>query len=201
MLAYIKGYLAHLTPTYAIVESKEGLGYHLNISLNTYTEIQGKGDVTLYTYIHISGGAQTPIIPSLFGFAKEAEREMFVHLLSVSGVGASTVRLILSALKPDDLVGAIASGDVGTFQRIKGVGPKTAQRIILDLKDKISKSQPASAISGSVLSNNAGQEALSALVMLGFNRTQAQTVVQKLVRQSNDTPTVEGLIKDALKQL
>lgn len=201
MLAYIKGYLAQLTPTYAIIESKEGLGYHLNISLNTFTEIQGKGDVTLFTYIHISGGAQTPIIPSLFGFAREAEREMFVHLLSVSGVGASTVRLILSALQADDIITAIATGDVGTFQRIKGVGPKTAQRIILDLKDKITKAQPASAISAGVLSNNTGQEALSALVMLGFNKTQAQTVVQKLVRQSNGTHTVEGLIKEALKHL
>ncbi|HZG01562.1 MAG TPA: Holliday junction branch migration protein RuvA [Chitinophagales bacterium] len=201
MIAYIKGYLALLTPTYAIVESKEGLGYQLNISLNTYTEIQGSGDVKLFTYIHISGGAQSPIVASFYGFHTEAEREMFVHLLSVSGVGASSVRLILSALKPDDLVGAIASGDVGTFQRIKGVGPKTAQRIILDLKDKITKAQPSAAISSSVLSNNAGQEALSALVMLGFNRTQAQTVVQKLVRQSDGTPTVEGLIKDALKHL
>lgn len=201
MIAYIKGFMSALTPTYAILESKEGLGYHINISLNTYTAIQGKGDVQLFIYLHVSGGAQTPIVPMFFGFATEAEREVFVHLLSVSGVGASTVRLILSALQPQDVVNAIAGNDVTTFQRIKGVGPKTAQRIILELKDKLARMQPGSAISAAVVGNNAQQEALSALVMLGFNRTQAQQVLQKLSRQADGPSSVEGLIKEALKHL
>ena len=201
MIAYIKGYMSQLTPTYAVVETKDGLGYHVNISLNTYTAIHGKGDVQLFTYIHISGGAQSPIVPSLFGFASEAEREVFVHLLSVSGVGASTVRLILSALQPQDVVNAIANNDVSTFQRIKGIGLKTAQRLILELKDKVNKAQPGSPISAVVIGNNASQEALSALIMLGFNRTQAQQVLQKIAKQSDGPSTVEGLIKEALKQL
>jgi holliday junction DNA helicase RuvA len=201
MIAYIKGFMSALTPTHAVIESKEGIGYHINISLNTYTQIQGKGDVQLFTYVHISGGAQSPIVPQLFGFASEAEREVFVHLLSVSGVGASTVRLILSALQPNDVVNAIASDDVGTFQRIKGIGLKTAQRLILELKDKLAKVQSGAAISAAVAGNNASQEALSALVMLGFNRTQAQQVLNKLSRQADGPSSVEGLIKEALKHL
>jgi Holliday junction DNA helicase RuvA len=201
MIAYIKGYLAVITPTYAVVESKDGIGYHVNISLNTYTAIHGKGDAQLFIYLHISGGAQTPIMPQLFGFAAEAEREVFVHLLSVSGVGASTVRLILSALQPQDVVNAIANNDVSTFQRIKGIGLKTAQRLILELKDKLMKVQPGSAISAAIVGNNASQEALSALVMLGFNRLQAQQVLQKIAKQADGPVTVEGLIKEALKHL
>jgi holliday junction DNA helicase RuvA len=124
-----------------------------------------------------------------------------VQLLSVSGVGASTVRLILSALQPQEVVNAIANNDVGTFQRIKGIGLKTAQRLILELKDKVTKAQPGSAISAAIVGNNASQEALSALIMLGFNRTQAQQVLQKLSRQPDGPSSVEGLIKEALKHL
>lgn len=201
MLAYIKGFITTLTPTFAVVESKEGLGYHINISLNTYSSLQERTDTRLFTYMHISGGAQTPIVPSLYGFFTEEERDIFVHLLSVSGVGASTVRLILSALQPSDVVNAISSGDAATFQRVKGIGAKTAQRLILELKDKIVKVQGSAPISQTVISNNAAQEALSALVMLGFQRSQAQNVLQKIVRSHEGTPTVEGLIKEALKHL
>lgn len=202
MLAYIKGFISKLTPTFAIIETKEGLGYHLHISLHTYSAIQGRGDTLLYTYLHISGGAQNPIVPSLFGFSTEEEREIFIQLLSVSGVGAATVRLILSSMQPVEVVSAITNGDVPSFQRVKGIGGKTAQRIILELKDKVGKaSSGVQAISSGIVSNNAAQEALSALVMLGFSRSQAQTVLQKIVRTHEGTPTVEGLIKEALKHL
>lgn len=200
MIAFIRGDIFSLTPTYVIIDTG-GIAYHINISLNTYSFLQGKKECLLYTYLHITGGAQSPMYVQLFGFAEEGEREMFIHLLSISGIGASTVRLILSELKPTEVQAAILNEDVGRFERIKGIGPKTAKRVILELKDKVTKTAVHSSGSASVTSNNQESEALSALVMLGFNKMSAQQALQKVMKSGGGEFTVEALIKATLKYL
>ncbi len=200
MIAFVRGDIYSLTPTYVIVDTGT-IAYHVNISLNTFSQIQGKKECLLYTYLHITGGAQSPMNVSVFGFAEEEEREMFVHLLSISGIGASTVRLILSELKPDEVQHAILQENVARFERIKGIGPKTAKRVILELKDKISKVTTHSPNTPATAGNNLEEEALSALVMLGFSRNSAQQALRKTSRNESGKSTVEGLIKDALKHL
>jgi holliday junction DNA helicase RuvA len=200
MIAFIRGDIFSLTPTYVIVDTGT-VAYHVNISVNTFSQIRGKKECLLYTYLHITGGTQSPMNVSVYGFAEEAEREMFIYLLSISGVGASTVRLILSELKPIEVQAAILEEDVRRFERIKGIGPKTAKRVILELKDKISKTSVISSNIAPIGGNNIEQEALSALVMLGFNRNNAQQALRKLEKIKDGELTVEGLIKAALKHL
>jgi Holliday junction DNA helicase RuvA len=200
MLAFIRGDIHSLSPTHVIIDTG-GIAYHINISLNTFSEIQQKKEILLYTYLHITGGTQSPMIVSLFGFAEESEREMFIHLLSISGVGASTVRLILSELKPNEVQQAILQENVARFEKIKGIGPKTAKRVILELKDKVSKTSLSSSNDKISIGNNLETEALSALIMLGFSRASAQQALEKLRKNAEPQSTVEGLIKAALKYL
>jgi len=154
----------------------------------------------LHTYLHLGGSLQGPISVSLFGFYEEAEREIFTLLLSISGVGTSTVRMVLSALSPDEIQQAIVTENVKLLESIKGIGPKTAKRIILELKDKMGKQSLSSAVSTSS-QNNVKKEALGALVMLGFNRIQADQAVKKIISNNNKDWTVEELIKQTLKMI
>lgn len=193
MYDYINGTVAELTPTYAVIDAG-GLGFMLNISLNSYSAIQGKAEARLYVYEAIREDAFV-----LYGFATKAEREAFTLLIGVSGVGAGTARVILSALKVDELHTVIATGDVAALKSVKGIGAKTAQRIIVDLKDKIKGGDDTLL---SLTSGNAEvrQEAAAALAMLGF---QPQAVSKALQRLFAEEPslTAELAVKKALKML
>src|SRR4030095_14007630 len=166
MISYIQGNITLKAPTHVIIESG-GLGYMVNISLNTYSKIHDKSFCKLHTYLHLGGSLQSSITISLYGFYDERERQIFTDLLGISRVGAATVRMILSSLSPEEIQTAIIRDNVKLLESIKGIGPKTAKRIILELKDKIGKNIGAPSVtiqSG----NNVKEEALSALVMLGF---------------------------------
>ena len=194
MFAYIKGSVAECSPTHAVIEAG-GVGYMIHISLPTYSFIQGKDQAKLHVH-HI----QREDIQALYGFSTKEEREVFVHLLSVSGVGPNTARVVLSSLTTDEVRQAISSNDVQAFKKVKGVGPKTAQRIIIDLKDKIGVS--GGVVDSAPLSNNTAQkEALSALIALGFPRTKASSVLSKVGKSLSGEVSTEELIKLALKSL
>lgn len=193
MIAHLQGRLVEKTPTEVVIDCN-GVGYQVNISLHTYALLPEAEHVKLYTYLQVKEDSH-----SLFGFAEKAERELFKLLLSVSGVGAGTARTMLSSLEPKHIIQAIASGDVVSIQSIKGIGVKTAQRVILDLKDKVLKIYDLEEVS--VLGYNTNKdEALSALEVLGFNKKAAEKVVDKIVRE-NPNVTVETIIKQALKNL
>lgn len=193
MIAHLQGKLVEKTPTEVIIDCN-GVGYHVNISLHTYSLLPASEAIKLYTYLQIKEDAHT-----LFGFAEKSEREIFKMLLSVSGIGAGIARTMLSSLEPRQIIQALASGDVLTIQSIKGIGSKTAQRAILDLKDKVLKLYDLDEVSMSQ-SNTNKDEALSALEVLGFVRKSAEKVVEKIVKESPDA-TVESIIKQALKNL
>lgn len=194
MFEYISGKLVDLTPTHVVVECA-GIGYFINISLQTYTALEGKSDVKLWLHQIIREDAH-----SLFGFADIREREIFRLLISVSGVGASTARLILSSLSVDELQVAISAENINLIKQVKGIGLKTAQRIVVDLKDKVSVSGIATQQILSTSGNTLKSEALSALVMLGFARTAAEKVLDQVLKEFGELP-VEVLIKHALKRL
>ncbi len=193
MFEFIKGKLVNITPTYAVVENA-GIGYVLNVSLNTYAQIQGKVDCQLFIHQVIREDSNT-----LYGFFDTHERDVFRHLISVSGIGANTARVILSSMNPTEVRDAILSGNVAQLKSVKGIGTKTAQRAIIDLKDKIGKSTIDTDIFTST-SNTIKEEALSALVMLGFAKNTAGKVLDKNLLKEPDL-SVEALIKRALKQL
>lgn len=193
MFEFINGKLCELNPAYAVVEAG-GIGYVINISLNTFAALEGKTDVTLYLHQVVREDAHL-----LYGFITKSERELFRHLISVSGVGANTARVILSSLSAEEISQAIMQGDVNTLKRIKGIGLKTAQRIVVDLKDRLGKSTLEQDIFAPQ-NNTIKQEALSALVMLGFAKSVAEKTIDQLFKQ-NPGHTVESLIKDALKGL
>jgi len=193
MYDYIKGEVVELTPTYAVVEAG-GIGYSINISLSTFSRVGSAKVVVLFTHLAIREDAHT-----LYGFFDKAERELFRHLIGVSGVGASTARMMLSSLSPEELRQAILTEDVNKIKSVKGIGLKTAQRVVIDLKDKLGK-EPLSGELFGLLSNTVREEALSALVMLGFAKASAQKVVDAVLKGKNDV-TVEELIKLSLKQL
>lgn len=193
MYEYIQGKVADLNPA-AVVIDNQGIGYLMQITLNTFAALEGKNQAVLFVHQAISETTN-----ELYGFSSKTEREIFRLLLSVSGVGASTARMILSALSPDELKTAIANGDARTISSAKGVGAKTAQRIIVDLKDKIGKADT----SGDFLTtqnNTSRNEALSALVMLGFAQTAVEKVLDKIVQQEPNL-SVEDLVKKALKTI
>jgi holliday junction DNA helicase RuvA len=193
MIAHIQGKIIEKTPTDLVIDCG-GVGYHINISLHTYSLLPQTESIKLFTYLQVKEDAHT-----LFGFVEKSEREIFKMLLSVSGIGASIARTMLSSLDPKQVIQAIAVGDVGTIQSIKGIGTKTAQRAILDLKDKVLKLYDLDEVS--ILQNNTNKdEALSALEVLGFNKKLAEKVVDKIVAQDSDA-TVESIIKQALKNL
>lgn len=193
MIAHIQGRLVEKTPTDVVIECN-GVGYHINISLHTFSLIPEGENLKLFTFLQVKEDSHT-----LYGFVEKQERELFKLLLSVSGVGANTARTMLSSLQPSQIIQAIASNDVATIQGVKGIGAKTAQRVILDLKDKVLKVYDLDDVS--LVSNNTNkEEALSALEVLGFNRKTAEKVIDKIVK---DVPnaSVEELIKQALKNL
>ncbi|WP_116107161.1 Holliday junction branch migration protein RuvA [Lewinella sp. IMCC34191] len=195
MIAYVKGTLAHKNPSFVIVEAG-GIGYHINVSLYTYTKIEGAEQVTLLTHFHVKEDQQT-----LFGFYEEQERNLFRLLISVNGVGPATALVVLSSMNPDELRAAVIGEDVGTIRRVKGIGPKTAQRIILDLKDKMVKESGDSPTMLSPQSNTLRSEALSALVNLGFARPSVQRALNRVLAAHPQTSTPEELIKLALREL
>lgn len=205
MIEYIKGELTELTPTLAVVEAA-GVGYALNISLNTYTGIQGKKEAKLYVHeVLIAGGRDDSF--TLYGFATRQERELYRMLISVSGVGANTARMMLSSMSPAELCDAIANGNEKLIKSVKGIGLKTAQRVIVDLKDKIVSSGIASELHVSTgreespaINNAVKDEAVSAMTMLGFSPAPAAKVVTAILTEQPDI-AVELVIKEALKRI
>lgn len=193
MIHSIKGQLVEKNPTDVVIDCN-GVGYFIHISLNTYSQIPSSEAIKLYTHFQVKEDAHT-----LYGFWDKTEREIFRLLISVSGVGASTARSMLSSLEPRQIMEAIASGDVATIQSIKGIGAKTAQRVIIDLKDKIQKVYGIDEVSAPK-SNTSRDEALSALETLGYTRKQSEKVVDRIVKEEPDA-NVESLIKLALKKL
>ncbi|MFV8325064.1 Holliday junction branch migration protein RuvA [Flavobacterium sp. ZS1P14] len=193
MIAHIQGKLVEKTPTQVVIDCG-GVGYHVNISLHTYSLLPNTDFIKLYTHLQIKEDAHT-----LFGFVEKSEREIFKLLLSVSGIGASIARTMLSSLDPKQITNAIASADVVTIQSIKGIGSKTAQRVILDLKEKVLKLYDLDEVSMSQ-SNTNRDEALSALEVLGFVRKTSERIVEKIVKEDPDA-SVESIIKKALKNL
>ena len=193
MIHHLKGQLIEKYPTHVVVDCN-GVGYFLNISLNTFSKLPDAEAVLIYTHLQVKEDSHT-----LYGFSDKYEREIFRLLISVSGVGSSTARTMLSSLEPGMVRDAIATADVATIQSVKGIGAKTAQRVILDLKDKILKVQGGDEVFVSQ-DNTIKEEALSALETLGFARKQAGKVIDKILKEST-SPTVESLIKLALKNL
>lgn len=193
MITHIQGKLTEKNPTYVVIDCN-GVGYQIHISLNTYSKIGSEEALFLFTYLQVREDAHT-----LYGFKDKAERAVFQLLLSVSGIGASTARTMLSSLTAVEVKEAIVQNDVATIQSVKGIGAKTAQRVILDLKDKILKLEDIAEVSA-VSNNTNKEEALSALEVLGFARRQSEKVVQKALR-ADPSLSVEELIKFALKNL
>ena len=193
MIHHLKGKLVEKNPTYVIIECG-GVGYFVNISLHTFSKLADVENISLFTHLQVKEDSHT-----LFGFYEKSERQIFRLLLSVSGIGSSTSRTMLSSLSPAQIRDAIANGDAPTIQGIKGIGTKTAQRVILDLRDKVLKVYDIDEVSSN--SNNTNkEEALSALEVLGFARRQAEKVVDKVLLQ-DPSLSVENIIKLALKNL
>ena len=190
MIAHIQGKLVEKTPTEVVIDCG-GVGYQINISLHTYSLLPNSDQIKLFTYLQVKEDAHT-----LFGFVEKSEREIFKMLLSVSGIGASIARTMLSSLEPKQIIQAIASGDVGTVQSIKGIGNKTAQRVILDLKEKVIKLYDLDEVS-MVQNNTNRDEALSALEVLGFVRKTSEKLIDKISKEDPDA-SVETIIKKAL---
>lgn len=192
MIEYLKGKLATKSPTYLVIETG-GVAYYVNISLQTYSKLPDQESCKIYTHLAIKEDAHT-----LYGFYDVEERALFRQLISVSGVGASTARMILSSLNPQELQQAISTGNVALLQSIKGIGAKSAMRIIVDLKDKLKKEDLYSLVSPA--NNTAKNEALSALITLGFPRASVEKVIDRILREGQNMP-VEELIKTALKSM
>ena len=193
MIAHLQGKLVEKSPTQVVIDCG-GVGYHVNISLHTYSLLPTTDYIKLFTHLQIKEDSHT-----LFGFVEKSEREIFKLLLSVSGIGASIARTMLSSLDPKQITNAIASGDVVTIQSIKGIGSKTAQRVILDLKEKVLKLYDLDEVSMSQNNTNR-DEALSALEVLGFVRKTSERIVEKIVKDAPES-SVEYIIKQALKNL
>lgn len=205
MIEYIKGTLTELSPALAVVEAC-GVGYALNISLTTYTKIQGLKDVRLFVHEQLTTGGRDDSF-TLYGFATKQERELYRMLISVSGVGANTARMMLSSLTPTELCNAIANGDEKIIKSVKGIGLKTAQRIILDLKDKIVSTGIAEELhvakehsAGPSVNAAVKDEAVSALTMLGFSPAPSAKVVVEILTAQPDLQ-VEMVVKEALKRI
>jgi Holliday junction DNA helicase RuvA len=193
MITHLQGKLVEKTPTQVVIDCN-GVGYHVNISLHTYSLLPNTDFIKLFTHLQIKEDAHT-----LFGFVEKSEKEIFKMLLSVSGIGASIARTMLSSLDPKQITNAIASGDVMTIQSIKGIGSKTAQRVILDLKEKVLKLYDLDEVSMSQNNTNR-DEALSALEVLGFVRKTSEKLIEKIMKEDPEA-TVESIIKKALKSL
>jgi len=195
MINHIEGRLLEKTPTYAIIDCN-GVGYYLNITVNTYSKIGSSEKCKLLTHVIVS---QQDYSQNMYGFFDEGERSVFRHLLSVSGVGASTARMVLSSLSPQEVQQAIATGNVSVFRSIKGIGEKTAQRIIVDLNGKINTEKTGPKISFGA-HNKIREEALMALLTLGFAKNASEKAIDRSLQHNSDLP-VDLLIKEALKNL
>ncbi len=195
MIAFLRGSFARKTPSYVHVDVN-GVGYEVQISLHTYSRIQDLKEGTLHTYLIVREDAQI-----LFGFFEEAEKEMFLYLLAVSGVGANTARVMLSYMKPDELSRAIVQGNAKLLESIKGIGKKTAERIVVELRDKLAKQPADSSVNiSSWKGNTLPSDALNALIALGINRQAADNALQKVLEKEPEA-NVEQLIKKALQIL
>jgi Holliday junction DNA helicase RuvA len=193
MINYLQGKLAEKSPTQIVIDC-HGVGYEVNISLFTYGQLPQDEAIKIYTYFQVREDAQT-----LYGFMGKTERDVFTKLISVSGIGASTARMMFSSLSPEEVIEAIASADVETIKSVKGIGLKTAQRVIVDLKDKIGKVDQSTEVLP--LKNNTNKnEALSALVTLGYTKKRAENAVHKILK-NNPEASIEDIIKTALKNL
>jgi Holliday junction DNA helicase RuvA len=196
MIAFLQGNFVQLSPAKLIVDVG-GVGYEVNISLNTYEAISKKEKGRLYTYLHITENSQV-----LFGFHEQTEKDLFLHLISVSGVGASTARMMLSGMQPEEIIRAIVNGDARLLEQIKGIGKKSAERLVLELKDKLSKIPlQAHQLSGGTgfAKSNVQQDAIQALISLGIQKAIAEKAVDKTMQSSGVELSLEVLIKAALK--
>lgn len=196
MIAYLSGKLVFKDPTYVIIDVG-GIGYHVKISLQTYSKIKDQEQIRLLTFLHIKEDAHT-----LYGFKEETEKQLFLLLISISGVGPNTGLMILSSLDTGEIEQAILAGDVGTIQAVKGIGLKTAQRIILELKDKVGKhgaSNAAAPLGFLKSSNKIREEALQALVTLGFPKAVAEKNITQILKKTEGEISLEDLIKASLK--
>ena len=193
MYSFISGTVVEKNPTYVVIDN-QGIGYFINITLNTFTAIGEQQHVRLFVHLAIREDAHT-----LYGFYTENERELFLQLITVSGVGCNTARLILSSMTVNEAVDAIATNNVRMIQGVKGIGAKTAQRIVVDLHDKVGKLEAGGEFSP-VGYNTLKDEALSALMVLGFNKTSIEKTLDKLLKQM-ENPSVEDLIKESLRLL
>lgn len=193
MIAYLSGQFTYKSPASVYVEVG-GIGYEVNITLNTYTEIQHMEKGKLYTYLQIKEDGHT-----LYGFAGADEKAMFVRLIGINGVGATTARIMLSSMKPDDITRAIIQNNTRLLEGIKGIGKKTAERIVLELKDKLHKNE-ASNLNSSLIYNTLEQDALNALLALGIGRQQAENAIKKVI-STEENQNLEQLIKKALQSI
>lgn len=195
MITYVKGPLAHKNPSFVVIEAG-GIGYHINVSLFTYTKIEKSDTAKLLTHFHVKEDQQT-----LYGFYDETERSLFRLLIGVNGVGPATALVVLSSMNPEEFRSAVLGEDVATIRKVKGIGPKTAKRIILDLKDKMMKESFASPTMLSPQSNTQRAEALSALVNLGFARPAVQRAINRVFAAEPGLNAAEDIIKLALREL
>lgn len=194
MITHIDGKLVQKTPTYVVIDCG-GVGYSINISLHTYDKLGSSEQLKLYTHQVIKEDSHT-----LYGFFDDEERQLFVQLISVSGVGPNTARLMLSSLKPFDIKQAISTSNWALIKTVKGIGEKTAQKVVIDLKNKVKGDDTAEGLSFAGSKNVSMEEALAALIMLGFSKIEAEKGLQK-IRQQNPLYTVEELVKNTLKIL
>ena len=194
MIAFVRGQFAVKTPGRVVVDVN-GVGYDLQISLNTYSAISNKESGQLFTYLHITENAQT-----LFGFAELAEKEIFLQLISVSGVGASTARMMLSGMRPDEIARAIVQGNTRQLESIKGIGKKSAERLIVELRDKLGKQSIESSFAVAGV-QTVDADAVNALIALGISRPMAEQAVKKTIASVAEQASLEDIIKQALKNL
>jgi Holliday junction DNA helicase RuvA len=195
MYAYLQGKFTYKTPAQVYVDV-HGVGYEVNVSLNTYSSIQKLSEGKLFTHLQIKEDGHT-----LYGFFDKEEKDIFLLLISVSGVGASTARMMLSSIRPDEISTAIIQGNIKLLESVKGIGKKTAERLVLELKDKVGKHSIGSVGTGFAVVNSIEQDALIALTSLGIAKIQAEQAIQKVMRTEADINNLEILIKKALKAI
>jgi len=195
MIAFVRGKFFRKSPAQVIVDVN-GVGYELQISLNTYSSISNKEEGQLLTYLHITENGQT-----LFGFFGQEEKELFLQLISVSGVGASTARMMLSGLRPDEIIKAILQGNTKQLESVKGIGKKTAERLVLELKDKMGKINNETVVGATMNLPTSEKDAIAALIGLGIRKPMAETAVKKVSDSAKEALSLEDIIKQALKNL
>jgi Holliday junction DNA helicase RuvA len=195
MIAFVRGKFVRKTPAQLIVDVN-GIGYELQISLHTYSFISNKDEGQLHTYLHITENGQT-----LFGFYGQDEKELFLQLISVSGVGASTARMMLSGLKPDDVIKAIVQGNTKQLESVKGIGRKTAERLIVELRDKLGKISVENVVAEMQGYASTERDAVNALIGLGVSKPVAEAAVKKVSQSAKETLSLEDIIKQSLKNL